>query len=97
MLHQPAAASKHDPATPYKTRLGVWMFLFYLFFYAGFIAINIMSPLAMEKIVFMNLNLAVVYGFGLIVVALIQALIYDFACNSREAELAAEEAKGEAK
>lgn len=97
MLHQPAAASKHDPATPYKTRLGVWMFLFYLLFYAGFIAVNILSPLSMEKIVFMNLNLAVVYGFGLIVVALVQALIYDIACNSKENELAAAESKGEAK
>lgn len=97
MLHEPAAASKHDAATPYKTRLGVWMFLFYLIFYAGFIAVNILSPLAMEKIVFMNLNLAVVYGFGLIVVALVQALIYDAACNAKEKELSPADAKTEAK
>lgn len=97
MLHKPAAASKHDPATPYKMRLGVWMFLFYTIFYAGFIAINVVSPLSMEKIVAMDLNLAVVYGFGLIIVALIQALVYDFACNAKEAELAKTAGEGEAK
>jgi len=96
MLHQPAA-SKHDPATPYKMRLGVWMFLFYTIFYAGFIAVNILSPLSMEKIIVMDLNLAVVYGFGLIIVALIQALVYDYACNAKEAELAKAAVEGEAK
>jgi uncharacterized membrane protein (DUF485 family) len=97
MLHEPAAASKHDPATPYKMRLGVWMFLFYSLFYAGFIAINIISPISMEKIVVMDLNLAVVYGFGLIIVALIQALVYDRACNAKEVELAKATGEGEAK
>ncbi len=97
MLHEPAAASKHDPATPYKMRLGAWMFWFYLIIYAGFIAVNIVSPLTMEKIVVMDLNLAVVYGFGLIIVALLQALIYDFACNAKEIELAKPAGEGEAK
>jgi uncharacterized membrane protein (DUF485 family) len=88
MLHEPAAQSGYDPSSPYKMRLGVWMFIFYSIFYAGFIAINIMSPISMEKTIFSGLNLAVVYGFGLIIVALIQALIYDRACNLKEKELA---------
>jgi len=43
----------------------------------------------MEKEVFWGLNLAVVYGFGLIFLALIMALIYNQACNAKEAELMA--------
>jgi len=38
----------------------------------------------METIVFSGLNLAVVFGFGLIVLALIMALIYNSACSTQE-------------
>jgi uncharacterized membrane protein (DUF485 family) len=43
----------------------------------------------METIVLGGLNLAVVYGFGLIVFALILALIYSLACGRREKRLQA--------
>jgi len=69
-------------------RLGLWMFLFYSLFYAVFVAINLLSPQAMGAIVFLGLNLATVYGFALIIVALIQALIYDAMCRKKEAEFA---------
>ncbi len=58
------------------------MFIAYALFYAGFVAINLISPALMEKVVFMGLNLAVVYGFSLIIVALIMALIYSRACRT---------------
>jgi hypothetical protein len=95
MLHEPATPAGKDPAGPYKTRLGIWMFVFYSLFYAGFVAINLLSPLSMAAIVFAGLNLATVYGFALIIVALIEALIYDGMCRKKEAEFAAaEKAKG---
>ena len=90
MLHEPAAPVGKDPAAAYKMRLGVWMFLFYSLFYAGFVAINLYKPLLMEATVFMGLNLATVYGFALIIVALIQALIYDAMCRAREHALSAQ-------
>lgn len=86
MLHKPAAPSEKDPAGPYKMRLGIWMFVFYSFFYASFVSINLLSPLAMATVVFAGLNLATVYGFALIIVALIEALIYDAMCHKKEAE-----------
>ena len=86
MLHDPAKPSGKDPARPYKMRLGIWMFFFYALFYAGFVAINLISPPTMGKIIFLGLNLATVYGFALIIVALIEALIYDFLCRRKEAE-----------
>lgn len=88
MLHEPATPSGKDPAGPYKMRLGIWMFLFYSLFYAVFVAINLLSPQTMGAIVFLGLNLATVYGFALIIVALIQALLYDAMCRKKEAELA---------
>lgn len=89
MLHEPAAKQGKDPASAYKTRLGVWMFLIYGLFYAGFVAINLLAPGAMDTVVLMGLNLAVVYGFALIVVALILAIIYNAACIKEEKRLEA--------
>ena len=95
MLHEPATPVGKDPAGPYKMRLGIWMFVFYSLFYASFVAINLINPLAMGIIVFLGLNLATVYGFALIVVALIEALIYDAMCRKKETEFAqAEKHKG---
>jgi len=84
MLHEPAARSGPDPASAYKTRLGVWMFILYALIYAGFVAINLIAPQWMAVTAFAGLNIAVVYGFGLIVFALILALIYNAMCMRME-------------
>jgi len=94
MLHAPATPTGKDPAAAYKTRLGIWMFLFYLLFYAVFVAINVGRPLLMERTVCMGLNLATVYGFALIVAALLQALVYDALCRSRERSMRDDGTKG---
>jgi len=96
MLHEPATPTGKDPAAAYKSRLGIWMFILYLLFYAGFVAINLLDPLAMENVVLWGMNLATVYGFALIIVALIEALVYDWLCRRRERALSdAPGAKGE--
>jgi len=84
MSREPSAPVAEDAAAGYKTRLGVWMFIAYFLFYAGCVALNLASPQAMESKVLMGLNLATAYGFALIVVALILALIYDGLCRARE-------------
>ena len=94
MLHEPAKTAGKDPAAPYKMRLGIWMFVFYSLFYASFVAINLLNPLAMAAIVFAGLNLATVYGFALIIVALIEALVYDWLCRKKEAHFAQAEKPG---
>jgi hypothetical protein len=95
MLHEPAAPVGKDPAAAYKARLGIWMFLSYLVVYATFVAINVGSPLLMERIVWRGLNLATVYGFALIVIALAQALVYDAFCRSRENSMESTQTKAE--
>ena len=91
MLHEPAAQQGKDYATAYKMRLGAIMFFIYGLIYAGFVAINVAKPVLMEKTIVFGLNLAVVYGFGLIIFALILALIYNKMCAKREAIHAAKE------
>ena len=83
MLHKPAAPVGKDLAASYKMRLGIWMFIPYALFYGTFVAINMINPLLMELNVF-GMNLATVYGFALIIVALIEALVYDWLCRRRE-------------
>jgi hypothetical protein len=98
MLHEPSTPAAKDPAGPYKIRLGIRMVIFYSLFYASFVAINLLNPLAMETVVFAGLNLATVYGFALIIVALTEALIYDWLCRKKEAYFAKlEKSKGSRK
>lgn len=84
MLHEPATPVGRDAAADHKSRLGIWMFILYALFYVGFVAINLYDPLMMERIVAFGLNLATVYGFSLIVGALVLALIYDRLCRKME-------------
>ena len=87
MLHEPAAQSGQDKAAPYKARLGVQLFIVYATVYAIFVIINVAKPLMMETIIIFGLNLAVVYGFFLIIFALVLALIYNSLCNAKEKAL----------
>ena len=51
----------------------------------------------METTVILGQNLAVTYGFGLIILALIMALIYNQFCSRKEKELQAVDAESESK
>lgn len=89
MFHEPAQKSGRDPASVYKTQIGTRMFLVYALIYAGFVAINITRPTLMEAEVLWGLNLAVVYGFFLIIFALVLAVVYNHMCGKKEADMAA--------
>ena len=91
MLHEPAQQSGDDLASSYKSRLGVRMFWIYAIVYAGFVLINVIWPTTMNTEIVAGLNLAVVYGFGLIVLAMILALIYNWLCTRKEKELFAKQ------
>ncbi len=84
MGHGPAVKLGKDNAVDYKTRLGIGMFIFYTLFYVGFMAINTLKPSLMEM-TFGGLNLAIVYGIGLIVFAFVLAIVYNRLCNKAEA------------
>ena len=95
MLHEPAAPSGKDPASEIKKKIGIRMFIAYAIVYAGFIIINTLVPKLMGKEVVLGLNLAVTYGFGLILVAIISGMIYNRICTLKENEMAEKNEGGE--
>ncbi len=84
--HGPSTNWGADRASSFKSRIGVWMFILYSVFYFGFIALNVMSPRIMGSDIG-GLNLAVIYGMGLIIFALMLALVYNAICTAAEEEL----------
>jgi len=69
------------PAEAYNRKLGLWLFALYLAFYAAFVGIVVYDYTLMGKPVFAGLNLAIVYGMGLIFAAFVLALIYMVMCK----------------
>jgi uncharacterized membrane protein (DUF485 family) len=87
MDHGPAVKLGVDHATKRKTRLGIWMFVSYTIVYGVFVAIGVTNYEAMSILVIGDLNLAVTYGFGLIVLAIIMGLFYNMRCTKFENEM----------
>jgi uncharacterized membrane protein (DUF485 family) len=56
------------------------LFFIYLAFYAGFVGLAAFAPQAMGRPVLGGVNLAITYGMGLIVGALVIAALYMGAC-----------------
>ncbi len=78
----PVVKEQEDAAVvAHNTRLGVVLFLVYFVFYGGFMALSAFWPEVMSKPVLRGANLAVVYGFALIIAALVVALFYMKMCR----------------
>ena len=60
----------------YNARLGLVFFAIYAAVYAGFIGVCTFDYEAMGKPVLEGLNLAIVYGMALILLAIVMAVIY---------------------
>jgi uncharacterized membrane protein (DUF485 family) len=75
-----------DFALEFRTRIGVRLFLVYAVVYGTFVGINLVNPILMERIVLFGMNLAVTYGIGLILLAILLALVYNNMCAKKELE-----------
>jgi len=84
MLHGEAVKLDKDDSATEKSRIGLILFGVYSLIYAGFIVINTLTPKTMGIRVFLGLNLAVVYGFGLIILAIIMGIVYNRICTNLE-------------
>ena len=69
-----------------NSRIGLVLFFVYLFFYSGFVLLNTFSPQTMEATPLAGINVAILYGFGLIIAAFIMALIYGLLCGPSESQ-----------
>ncbi|MEQ9412051.1 MAG: DUF485 domain-containing protein [Fuerstiella sp.] len=81
-----AAGIGEEPMESKNARLGLQLFGVYLLLYGGFVLINTFAPETMEATPIAGINLAILYGFGLIVAALVLALIYGVLCQGETPE-----------
>ena len=72
-----------DPAVErYNARVGLVLFAVYLAAYTAYVLINTFRPAVMDQVPFLGINLAVSSGLGLIVGALVLALLYAVLCRT---------------
>jgi uncharacterized membrane protein (DUF485 family) len=67
--------------TSRNARHGLILFAVYVVLYGSFVALNTFDPKLMARPFLFGLNLAIVYGFTLIVAAFVLAMIYAFLCG----------------
>ena len=94
MEHGPATEWQEEASQDYKTKLGLIMCAIFVVVYLAFILTAVISPRTMAVDVG-KLNLAIVFGFGIIILAIIEALIYNFLCSRKERADGQAEIKGE--
>src|SRR5436305_14189452 len=80
------AGDDHPDVSAANARAGLILFFIYLAFYAGFMGLAAFAPQAMGRPMLAGVNLAITYGMGLIVGALVIAALYMWAC-ARNARL----------
>ena len=68
-----------------NARIGLVLFAAYLVLYGGFVFINAFAPGMMESTPVAGVNLAILYGFGLIIAAFVMAMIYGVLCSPEDA------------
>jgi len=69
-----------------NARVGFVLFVVYLLLYGGFVFLNAFAAGVMETTPIAGVNLAILYGFGLIIAALVLALLYGFLCKEEPAD-----------
>ncbi len=68
----------------YNARIGLVLFVVYLSLYGGFVFLNAFAAETMEATPLAGVNLAIWYGIGLIVLAVVLALIYGWVAKSED-------------
>lgn len=88
--HAAPASDQAEPNSVRNRRMGLLLFAVYLALYGGFVGINAFRPELAERPALAGLNLAVSYGFALILSAFVLAGLYGWLCraprNGRSAE-----------
>lgn len=70
-----------ESASPRRIRLGLVLFAIYLALYVGFVLWNALAPDSMESTPLAGVNVAILYGLGLILAAFALALLYEVLCR----------------
>ena len=84
---------EHPDLTSYNARTGLILFAIYSAIYAVFVGLSAFSPETMGQPTPLGPNVAIVYGFGLILGAFLLALVYMFLCQRNAKRVVREEQK----
>lgn len=76
-----------DQLLKYKQKTGLRLFFVYSGIYGVFVLLNTVFPSMMESVIILGLNLAIVYGLGLIIIAILLGLVYNIQCTKMEKRL----------
>ena len=93
----PDAPAQDSPATARHARFGLLLFAVYVILYGSFVYLSAFRADLMASKPFNGVNLAVLYGMGLIVAAFVLALIYMMLCRPRADEKDASESGADGK
>ena len=74
-MSDPSSHDEHPHAIARNARYGMMLFIVYVIFYAGFVALAAFSMDAMRQEIG-GINVAVIYGMALIVLAFVLAIVY---------------------
>jgi uncharacterized membrane protein (DUF485 family) len=80
-LPQDDQRAAHDAHVTPNVKLGLGLFILYLVLYVGFMAIATFQYELFASAPFGGVNLAIIYGMGLIVSAFVLAIIYMMLCK----------------
>ena len=82
--HLPSPPAEHDNqlTAARNSRYGLVLFTLYALLYAGYMLISAFQPALMDVVPFGGVNLATLYGLGLIAAALFLALVYGWLCRT---------------
>ena len=74
--HENVREDEHPALVARNTKIGLILFVLYCLLYGGFIALGLFAPKLLLSQPFGGVNLAILYGFALILAALVLAIIY---------------------
>jgi uncharacterized membrane protein (DUF485 family) len=86
-MHGPAIKPDADNAAVRKSKLGVRLFYLYTLVYLGFVVVGLIDPELLKLHVVGKQNLSIIYGFGLIVLAIVMGFIYNAFCTRMEDQM----------
>ncbi|NGF55866.1 DUF485 domain-containing protein [Parapusillimonas sp. SGNA-6] len=92
-MHVNNTSEEKESLTKRKSTLGIRLFFIYLICYAGFVVIGVFQYELLSVQILGGLNLALAYGIGLIIFAVILGVVYNYYCTKYEDE-AEESEKG---
>jgi uncharacterized membrane protein (DUF485 family) len=81
-MNKPAESAEIEAIRSYNARLGLVLFAIYLVAYIGFVVLASTSQEFMKRAALGGVNVAVLYGIGLIVGALVVSIVYMLLCRN---------------